>query len=65
MQKIKVYFMEITDLNGQKHQIKSLNYEEIFKFQKRHKGKVAGIHKGRKLVTKEKLKEIKTEHCFK
>ena len=29
MSRIKIYFMEITDMYGQKHQIKSDNYEKI------------------------------------
>ena len=40
MSGIRVYFMEIIDLNGGKHQIKSTDYQKIWDFVKRHKGEI-------------------------
>ena len=64
MKKIKVYFCEITDLNGQKHQIKTDDVEKVLNFLRRNKGKVAGINKGSRLVSEEKFKEIQREENF-
>ena len=36
MGKIRVYFMEIVDLNNGVHQIKSDDYKKIWAFVKRH-----------------------------
>ena len=65
MGKIRVYFMEIIDLNSGKHQIKSDNYEKIWAFVKRHKGAIKGLHSGSKTVSETKFKEIKKEENFK
>ena len=64
MEKIKVFFCEITDLNGQKHQIKTEKLENLINFMRRYKGKVAGINKGSRLVSEEKFKEIQREENF-
>ena len=63
--KIKIYFMEITDMYGQKHQIKSDNYEKIWAFVKRHKGEIKALHSGSKTVTEKKFEEMKKEENFK
>lgn len=63
--RIKIYFMEIIDMYGQKHQIKSDNYEKIWAFVKRHKGAIKGLHSGSKTVSEAKFKEIKKEENFK
>ena len=65
MKKIKIYFCEITDLNGQQHQIKTDDVEKMLNFQRRNKGKIAGINKGVRLVSEEKFKEISKEENFK
>lgn len=65
MSRVKIYFMEITDMYGQKHQIKSDNYEKICAFVKRHKGAIKGLHSGSKMVSEEKFKEIQKEENFK
>nr|DAR26500.1 MAG TPA: hypothetical protein [Caudoviricetes sp.] len=65
MGKIRVYFMEIIDLNGGKHQIKSDDYNKIWDFVKRHKGKIRGLHSGSKTVSEAKFKEIQKEENFK
>ena len=64
MKKIKVYFIEITDLNGQKHQIKTADIVKLSNFMRRHKGKIYGINKGVRLVSEEKFKEISKEENF-
>ncbi len=64
MGKIRVYFCEITDLNGQKHKIKTNDVEKVLNFLRRNKGKVAGINKGSRLVSEEKFKEIQREENF-
>ena len=64
MKKIKVYFIEITDLNGQKHQIKTADIVKLSNFMRRHKGKIYGINKGKRLVSEEKFKEIQREENF-
>ena len=64
MKKIKVYFIEITDLNGRKHQIKTEKLENLINFMRRNKGKVAGINKGTRLVSKEKLLELQKDENF-
>ena len=64
MEKIKIYFCEITDLNGQKHQIKTEKLENLINFMRRHKGKIYGITKGSRLVSEEKFKEISKEENF-
>ena len=65
LMKIKIYFMEITDMYGQKHQIKSDNYEKICAFVKRHKGKIKALHSGSKTVSEKKFEEMKKEENFK
>jgi len=65
MGKIRVYFMEIIDLNGGKHQIKSDDYQKIWAFVKRHKGSIKNIHSGNKLVSEKKYLEMKKEENFK
>ena len=65
MERIKVYFYEITDLNGQQHQIKSDDYNKIWDFAKRHKGKIRGLRSGSKTVSEAKFKEIQKEENFK
>lgn len=64
MEKIKIYFCEITDLNGQKHQIKTDDVEKVLNFMRRYKGKVAGINKGSRLVSEEKLLELQKDENF-
>jgi hypothetical protein len=63
--RIKIYFMEIIDMYGQKHQIKSDNYEKIWAFVKRHKGAIKGLHSGSKTVSEKKFEEIQKEENFK
>ena len=65
MSRIKIYFMEIVDLNDGVHQIKSDNYEKIWAFVKRHKGAIKGLHSGSKTVSEKKFEEIKKEENFK
>ena len=63
--RIQLYFMEIIDMYGQKHQIKSDNYEKIWAFVKRHKGAIKGLHSGSKTVSEKKFEEIQKEENFK
>lgn len=65
MSRIRVYFMEIIDLNSGKHQIKSDNYEKIWEFVKRHRGEIKGLHSGSKTVSESKFEEMKKEENFK
>ena len=65
MKRIKIYFMEIIDLNDGVHQIKSDNYEKIWDFVKRHKGTIKSVHSGNKLVSESKFEEMKKEENFK
>ena len=65
MGKIRVYFMEIVDLNDGVHQIKSDDYNKIWAFVKRHKGSIKNIHSGNKLVSEKKFEEMKKEENFK
>lgn len=65
MSRIRVYFMEIIDLNSGKHQIKSNDYNKIWAFVKRHKGSIKNIHSGNKLVSEKKFQEMKREENFK
>lgn len=65
MSRIKIYFMEIIDLNGGEHRVKSDNYEKICAFVKRHKGEIKALHSGSKTVSEEKFKEIQKEENFK
>ena len=65
MSRIKIYFLEITDIYGQKHQIKSDNYEKIWAFVKRHKGEIKALHSGSKTVSEKKFEEMKKEENFK
>ena len=64
MEQIRVYFLEIIDLNNQKHQIKSDDYNKILNFVQMYGGKVNGINKGSRLVSEEKFKEISKEENF-
>ena len=59
MEKIKVYFIEITDLNGTKWQKKSTDYSDILSVVRRHRGKIRGVNIGSRLVTKEKYEKLK------
>lgn len=63
--RIKIYFLEITDMYGQKHRIKSDNYEKIWEFVKRHKGEIKALHSGSKTVSESKFEEMKKEENFK
>lgn len=63
--RIKIYFLEITDMYGKKHRIKSDNYEKIWAFVKRHKGAIKGLHSGSKTVLEKKFEEMKKEENFK
>ena len=65
MRKVRIYFVEIIDLNGAKHQIKSDDYNKIWAFVKRHRGEIKGLHSGSKMVSEEKFKEIQKEENFK
>ena len=65
MKRIKIYFLEIIDLNDGVHQIKSDNYEKIWAFVKRHKGIIKSVHSGNKLVSESKFEEMKKEENFK
>ena len=58
MEQIRVYFLEIIDLNNQKHQIKSDDYNKILNFVQMYGGKVNGINMGNRLISKEKLLEL-------
>ena len=65
MEKIRIYFMEITDLNNQKHRLKSDNYKKILDFVQMYGGKVNGVHFGNRLISKDKFGKIVAEDCFK
>ena len=65
MEQIRVYFLEIIDLNNQKHQIKSNDYNKILNFLQIYGGKVNGIKMGNRLISKDKFKKIGLEACFK
>nr|DAP89182.1 MAG TPA: hypothetical protein [Caudoviricetes sp.]DAX44540.1 MAG TPA: hypothetical protein [Caudoviricetes sp.] len=65
MGKIRVYFMEIVDLNNGVHQIKSDDYNKIWAFVKRHKGTIKGLYSGSKTVSESKFEEMKKEENFK
>ena len=61
MTKVRVYFLEIEDQHGMKHQLKSTDYKKIFDFDRRYKGKINGIKHGSRLVSEDKINEIITE----
>lgn len=61
MKKIKVYFIEITDLNGTKWQKKSTDYSDILSVVRRHRGKIAGVNVGRRIISAEKFEKLKIE----
>lgn len=65
MSRVRVYFMEIVDLNDGVHQIKSDNYEKIWAFVKRYRGAIKELHSGSKTVSEKKFEEIKKEENFK
>ncbi len=65
LMRIKIYFMEIIDLNGGEHRIKSDDYQKILEFVKRHKGAIKGLHSGSKTVSEKKFEEMKKEENFK
>ena len=56
MSRVRVYFMEIIDLNGGEHRIKSDDYQKILEFVKRHKGAIKGLHSGSKTVSEKKIR---------
>lgn len=65
MEQIRVYFLEIIDLNNQKHQIKSDDYNKILNFVQMYGGKVNGINTGNRLISKDKFEKTVLEDCFK
>ena len=65
MSRIKIYFLEIVDLNDGVHQIKSDDYQKIWNFVKRHKGTIKSVHSGNKLVSESKFNETQKEENFK
>ena len=56
--------MEITDLENNKHQIKSDDYNKILNFVQMYGGKVKGINMGNRLISKEKLLELQKDENF-
>ncbi len=64
MKKIRIYFIEITDLNNQKQRLKSDDYNKILNFVHRHRGKVNGINMGNRLISKDKLLELQKDENF-
>lgn len=58
MEKIRAYYIEIVDTNNQKHQLKSLDHDEILKFARRHRGKINGVNKGSVILSEHKLREM-------
>ncbi len=65
MKRIRIYFMEITDIYEQKHLIKSDDCEKIWAFARRHKGEIKALHSGSKMVLEKKYLEMKKEENFK
>ncbi len=65
MKKIRIYFLEITDLENNKHQIKSDDYKKILDFVQMYGGKVNGVRFGNRLISKDKFGKIVAEDCFK
>ena len=65
MSRIKIYFMEIIDLNDGIHQIKTDDYQKIWAFVKRYRGAIKGLHSGSKTVSESKFEEMKKEENFK
>ena len=65
MKRIKIYFLEIVDLNDGVHQIKTDDYQKIWDFVKRHKGEIKALHSGSKTVSESKFNEIRKEENFK
>lgn len=65
MKRIKIYFLEIVDLNDGVHQIKSDDYQKIWAFVKRYKGVIKALHSGSKTVSESKFEEMKNEENFK
>ena len=58
MEKVRIYFIEITDTNDVKHRLKTDKLHVYNNFIARHQGKINGLHMGSRLVNKDKLKEI-------
>ena len=65
MKRIKIYFLEIVDLNDGVHQIKADDYNKIWDFVKRNKGSIKNVYSGDKLVSENRLKELQKEENFK
>ena len=57
--KVDLYFMQIWDLNGVLHEIKTGDMDVLMNFVRRNRGQVSGVNKGHRKVPEKKL-----QHCI-
>ena len=57
--KVDLYFMQIWDLNGALHEIKTGDIDILMNFVRRNRGPVLGVNKGHRKVPDKKL-----QHCI-
>lgn len=59
MAKVRLYYRQVWDENGNLHEIKTASEEELSNFTKRNGGTVSGYNQGCRMVPKSRL-----QHCI-
>lgn len=59
MAKVRLYYRQVWDENGNLHEIKTASVEELSNFMKRNAGTVSGYNQGSRMVPKSRL-----QHCI-
>lgn len=59
MAKVRLYYRQVWDENGNLHEIKTASVEELSNFMKRNAGAVSGYNQGSRMVPESRL-----QHCI-
>ena len=59
MAKVRLFYRQVWDKNGNLHEIKTASVEELSNFMKRNGGTVNGYNQGSRMVPESKL-----QHCI-
>ena len=57
--KVRLYFRQVWDKDGNLHEIKTISIDELSNFMKRNGGSVKGYVQGSRMIPKNKL-----QHCI-
>lgn len=65
MQKITVFYCEITDLNGYKKRIITTDEKRLSNFRKMHGGEIGGINQWSEKLSENEFRKIEKNKYFK